>query len=71
MARQAVTATQAAKELNISRTTVLRLYHAGKLHGFRATDASAAHIRIYADSITAFKEVQERQPAEAKPSPAT
>ena len=68
MARQALTATQAAQELNISRTTVLRLYHAGSLRGFRATGASAAHIRIFLDSVEEFKKVQERQPEEAKPA---
>jgi excisionase family DNA binding protein len=68
MARQALTATQAAQELNISRTTVLRLFHARQLKGFRATGAPAAHLRIYVDSIEAFKALQERQPAEAKPA---
>jgi excisionase family DNA binding protein len=70
MARQALTATQAAQELNISRTTLLRLYHAGQLRGFRATGAPAAHLRIYVESIEQFKVLQERQPAEAKPTTA-
>jgi excisionase family DNA binding protein len=66
MARQVLTATQAAQELNISRTTVLRLYHDGQLRGFRATGAGAAHLRIYVDSVEAFKSLQERQPEGAK-----
>jgi excisionase family DNA binding protein len=67
LARQALTATQAAQELNISRTTVLRLFHAGQLRGFRATGATAAHLRIYTESVEAFKALQERQPESAKP----
>jgi excisionase family DNA binding protein len=70
MARQALTVTQAAAELNVSRITVLRLYHAGQLKGFRATTAQAAHIRIFVDSVEQFKTLQERQPAEAKPATA-
>ena len=67
MARQALTVTQAAAELNMARITVIRLYHAGQLRGFRLTNAPTAHIRILTDSVEQFKELQERQPEGAKP----
>lgn len=70
MARQALTVTQAAAELNMARITVLRLYHAGQLQGFRLTTAQTSHIRILTDSVEQFKELQERQPAGAKRQPA-
>ena len=70
MARQALTVTQAAAELNVSRTTVIRLFYAGELRGFRLTNAPTAHIRILTDSVEQFKVLQERQPAEAKPATA-
>lgn len=58
--------TEAAKLLNVGRTTVIRLFHAGDLEGFRKTTARSSHIRIYNASLEKFKEAQRRQTAEAK-----
>ena len=71
MARNVLTVTQAAAELNVSRMTVLRLVKAGQLHSFRTTTAATAHIRIYADSIDEYKKLQERQPASVRLPPPT
>ncbi len=52
--RQVVTAQRAAEILELSKMTVLRHYHAGKLHGYRTSGARTAPTRIYVDSVIAF-----------------
>jgi excisionase family DNA binding protein len=61
-----LSAAHAADELGISKATVLRLYKAGQLEGYRTTTALNAHVRIFEDSIDAYKKAREQQPREAK-----
>lgn len=52
--RKVVSAQRAAEILEISKMTVLRHYHAGKLLGYRTSRGRTAPAKIYADSIIAF-----------------
>ena len=62
-----MTVTEAAAALEVSRQTVIRLYHDGKLTGYRTTDAKGAHIRLFAADVVDFRNnVQMRQPQPAK-----
>jgi len=63
---QAMSVTNAARELGISRMTVLRLYHAGELRGYRTTTASGAHIRLDTESVAQFKSKQRQEQQTAK-----
>lgn len=57
---------QAAKELGVSRITVIRLIHAGQLQACRTTLAPHSRLQIHAESVAAFKKARERQSGTAK-----
>jgi excisionase family DNA binding protein len=57
--RNAMTAAQAARQLNVSATTIRRLILEGQLVAFRATHAPRSHYRILAESVADFARFQE------------
>lgn len=64
--RRTLSARNAAAELGISKATVLRLFKAGHLYGYRTTTAPNAHVRIFPDSVDEYKKAREQQPETAK-----
>lgn len=54
-----MTAAQAARELNVSTTTIRRLILEGQLIAFRATHTPHSHYRITAESVADFARFQE------------
>jgi len=61
---------EAAKLLGVSRQTVIRAFDAGHLQGYRTSAAKHAHIRLYSESVAAYRAaLHERQPAEANAAP--
>lgn len=49
-----MTVEEAKLLLDLSKTTVLRLYHSGQLQGYQITSGVTAPIRLYKESIFKF-----------------
>jgi len=62
---------QAARELNLSHMTVLRLVQTGALRAYRKTNTPHSHIMVYVDSLEDFKaqrDLQEPQRHQGRPT---
>lgn len=57
---------QAAKELGLSRITVIRLVHDGTLRAQRTTLAPHSRLKIDPASVQAFKKAREQRTRTAK-----
>ena len=62
---------QAARELNLSHMTVLRLVQSGALEAYRKTNTAHSHLMVYVASLERFKARRRQGRPTAEIPPAT
>lgn len=61
MPAETMTTGAAARLLGVSVDTIVRLYHAGTLRGYRVSDRPRSHIRLYTASVEAYEKQRQSQ----------